>query len=336
VRTSAVTDRRPPRDLAAILAPVQVGQGQVEAELDRCVADSQLPLLQTVLTAVLGGRGKRLRPAIALLVGQAYGVDQAEVVLLAAGTEALHSATLVHDDIVDEAESRRGQPSIHAAWSTKVAVLAGDYLFASAADLVARLDRPKIVRQFADTIHVMSRSEFVFPSFNGDSQATRRQYLQKISGKTAALIALACDAAGVLAEASDDETQALHDFGWSLGMAFQVTDDVLDIAGVSQETGKPVGGDLRAGLLTLPVVEYLDIADRPTPVMRRLAEGEGLSEAESTEAIGTLRDSGAVDAARAAAEGFADQARAALTQLPSAPAFDALGDLVTYATDRHS
>lgn len=336
MRSSAVTDRRPPRNLAEILAPVQMGQAQVEVELDRCVADSQLPLLQTVLASVLGGRGKRLRPAIALLIGQAFGVDQAKVVVLAAGTEVLHSATLVHDDIVDEADSRRGQPSVHAAWSTKVAVLAGDYLFASAADLVARLNRPKIVRQFADTIHVMSRSEFVFPSFNGDSNATRRQYLEKIGGKTAALIALACDATGVLADAKDDEARALHDFGWSLGMAFQVTDDVLDIAGISQETGKPVGGDLRAGLLTLPVVEYLDVADQPTSAMRRLADGEGLSESESVEAIETLRDSGAVDAARAVAGGFADQARSALGRLPADPAFDALADLVTYATDRHS
>lgn len=336
MRSSAVTDRRPLRDLAEILAPIQTGQAQVEAVLARCVTDSQLPILQNVLASVLGGSGKRLRPAIALLIGQAYGVDRKEVVLLAAGTEVLHSATLVHDDIVDEADSRRGEPSIHAAWSTKVAVLAGDYLFASAADLVARLNRPRIVRQFADTIHVMSRSEFVFPSFNGDPEATRRQYLEKISGKTAALIALACDATGVLADASDDEAQALHDFGWALGMAFQVTDDVLDIAGVTQETGKPVGGDLRAGLLTLPVVEYLDGPVSPPLVMRRLADGEGLSEAETAEAIETLRASGAVDAARAVAGGFADQARAALTRLPSDSAIDTLADLVTYATDRHT
>lgn len=331
-----MTSRRPSRDLAAILAPVQTGQARVEAVLNRCAAESGVPLLQTVLASALGGPGKRLRPAIALLIGQAYGVPDADVVLLAAGTEVLHSATLVHDDIVDEADARRGQPSVHRAWSTKVAVLTGDYLFASAADLVARLNRPKIVRQFADTIHVMSRSEFVLPTFDGDPEATRRQYLQKISGKTAALIALACDATGVLAEAEHDEAQALHDFGWALGMAFQVTDDVLDIAGISQETGKPVGGDLRAGLLTLPVVEYLGSASRPTPALRRLADGEGLSEIESAEAIKTLQASGAVDAARAVAQGFADQARAALARLPSDPAFDALADLVTYATNRHS
>ena len=336
MRSSAVTGRRPPRDLVEILAPVQTGLTQVEAELARGVAESRLPILQSVLASVFGGSGKRLRPAIALLIGQAYGVAREDVVLLATGTEALHSATLVHDDIVDEADSRRGQPSIHAAWSTKVAVLAGDYLFASAADLVARLNRPKIVRQFADTIHVMSRSEFVFPSFRGDPEATRQQYLEKIGGKTAALIALACDATAVLADASDSEAQALHDFGWALGMAFQVTDDVLDVAGVSQETGKPVGGDLRSGLLTLPVVEYLDSAVLPTPVMRRLADGERLSETEAAEAIETLRASGAIDAARAVAGGYAGQARSALGRLPSDPAFDALADLVTYATDRYS
>jgi len=336
VRSHTLTDRRPPRDLAAILAPVQTEQARVETLLDTCVAESEIPLLRSVLASVLGAQGKRLRPAIALLIGQAYGVDTDKVVVLAAGTEVLHSATLVHDDIVDEADSRRGQPSVHTAWSTKVAVLAGDYLFASAADLVARLNRPRIVRQFADTIHAMSRSEFVLPSFNGDPEESRQQYLQKISGKTAALIALACDATGVLADVEQDEARALHDFGWALGMAFQVTDDVLDIAGVAQETGKPVGGDLRAGLLTLPVVEYLAVADPPTPLMRRLADGEGLSDVESSEAIDTLQASGAVDAARAVAEGFAEQARAALRRLPSAPAFDALADLITHATNRHA
>ena len=336
MRSQVVTRQTPPRDLAAILAPVQAEQSRVEVVLDRCVADSEVPLLQSVLAAVLGGPGKRLRPAIALLIGQAYAVDIEDVVLLAAGTEVLHSATLVHDDIVDEADSRRGRPSVHTAWSTKVAVLAGDYLFATSADLVARLNRPKIVRQFADTIHVMSRSEFVLPSFDGDPDKTRLQYLQKIGGKTAALIALACDATGVLAEVDGDDAEALHDFGWTLGMAFQVTDDVLDIAGNSHETGKPVGGDLRAGLLTLPIVEYLDRAASPIPALRRLADGEGLSDAEAAEAIEALQAAGAVDAAREVAEEFAGRARRALARLPSNPAFDTLADLVTYSTDRHS
>ena len=322
-------------DLDSILAPVEIGQQRVEEVLDRCAAESEIPVLQSVLSAVFSGPAKRLRPAITLLVGSGYGVENDELVYLAAGTEALHSATLVHDDIVDAASSRRGRPAVHIAWSDAIAVLAGDYLFATAADLVARLDRPVIVRQFAQTIHLMCRSEFVIPVYEGNADLVRTQYLEKIGNKTASLVALACDAAAVLVDASPKEASALHDFGWSLGMAFQIADDILDVVGVSDVTGKPVGGDLQMGLLTLPVIEYMDREPKPEPCLRRLVEGGELSLSEANVAIEAMRLSGAIDAAAQQAKVFADKAIKSLERLPSHAAFDSLADLVTYATDRN-
>ncbi len=334
MRSDSLTAPRPLRELADILAPARGGLARVESVLDQCAAASDIPTLHAVLRAVLGGPAKRLRPAIALLAGQGLGADESDLVLLAAGAEVLHSATLVHDDIVDDADARRGRPAVHVAWTQKVAVLAGDYLFATAADLIARLDRPTIVRQFADTIHAMSRSEFAAPVYTGDAADARTQYLAKIERKTASLIALPCRAAGVLANVDREAAAAVHDFGRALGMAFQITDDVLDVAGVSQRTGKPVGGDLRAGALTLPVIEYLDRAASPAPPLRGLAGGAPVPAEDVDAAIQALEAAGAVRAARAVGAEYAAQARAALARLPRTPAFLALADLVTYATNR--
>ena len=323
------------RELDSILAPVEVAQARVEEVLSRCAAESEIPVLHSVLSSVLGGPAKRLRPAITLLVGAGYGVETDDLVHLAAGTEALHSATLVHDDIVDAAASRRGRPAIHVAWSDAIAVLAGDYLFATAAELIARLDRPIIVRQFSQTIHLMCRSEFVEPVFDGNADGVRAQYLEKIGNKTASLVALSCDAAAVVVEATPNEASALHDFGWSLGMAFQITDDILDVVGVADVTGKPVGGDLQAGLLTLPVIEYMDVESEPEPCIRRLVDGEELSPGEAVVAIEAIRASSAIEAASRQASIFADKARRSLARLPAHSAFDSLAELVTYATERN-
>lgn len=326
--------RRPLRELDSILDPVSSYRARVETSLQECVASGEIPILRSVLESVLGGPAKRLRPAITLLVGLGYRFEEDDLILLAAGVEVLHSATLVHDDIVDAADSRRGRLAVHMAWSDKVAILAGDYLFATSADMVARLDRPRIVRQFADTIRLMSRSEFAAPVLDSGPGAARLQYLEKIGNKTASLIALSCIATGVLVDVDDAAADALQEFGWALGMAFQITDDVLDVAGEANETGKPVGGDLRAGILTLPTIEYMECAPDPHPSLCKLAHGEPMSEDEVSVAIQLLDSSGALVAARDVAEQFSVQARTALERLPSNQAFDALADLVTYATDR--
>ncbi len=320
-----------PDDIAALVGPQL---GDVEHVIRACARVPDIPLLEEVLLGVLTAPAKRLRPALALLVSQIVGGRPDHVVKLAAATEVLHSATLVHDDIVDSAAERRGRPAVHVTWSQKIAVLAGDYLFAAAADLVAQLDRPAIVRLFAAVIHDMSRSEFVTPSFDGDSDLAHRQYLQKIGHKTASLFALACDAPAAVADAPSDERAALRELGWSLGMSFQITDDILDIRGSVAETGKPVGTDLRAGVITLPVILYLreDLSgDGP---VRAVLSGHSADDPDVARALDTVIASGAVDQAADIARGYAARARSALTRVREGPARDSLEAFVQHATER--
>ena len=307
---------------------------EVEEVLRACTRVPEIPLLEEVLGAVLLAPGKRLRPALALHVAQIVGGRPEAVARLAAATEVLHSATLVHDDIVDSSPERRGQPAVHVTWSQKIAVLAGDYLFATAADLVAQLDRPVIVRLFAATIHDMSTSEFVAPSYDDDGDLARDQYLRKIGHKTASLFALACEAAAVLGDAPAVEREAFRDLGWSLGMAFQITDDILDISGLVAETGKPIGTDLRAGLVTLPVILYLgDGAGDEDPV-RAVLTGQATGDADVMQALDAIKSSGAVEDAAAVAGSFAAQARAALDRVRPSPSREPIAAFIHQATER--
>lgn len=314
-------------------SPVAPQLADVEEVLRACARVPEVPLLQEILNAVLMAPGKRLRPALALHVARTVGGRPQAVAKLAAATEVLHSATLVHDDIVDSSPERRGQPAVHVMWSQKIAVLAGDYLFATAADLVAQLDRPVIVRLFAATIHDMSTSEFVTPAYEDGAQA-REQYLRKIGHKTASLFALACEAAAVLGDAPEAERAAFRDLGWSLGMAFQITDDILDISGLVAETGKPVGTDLRAGLVTLPVIVYLGNATDGDDSVRAVLAGQAIDDAAVTQALDAIKASGAVEKAAGVAASYAARARAALDRIRPAPSRASFEDFIRQATER--
>ncbi len=306
----------------------------VEEVLRACTRVPEVPLLEEVLKAVLLAPGKRLRPSLALHVAQVVGGRPEAVAKLAAATEVLHSATLVHDDIVDSSPERRGQPAVHVMWSQKIAVLAGDYLFATAADLVAQLDRPVIVRLFAATIHDMSMSEFVIPSYDDPGDLARQQYLKKTGHKTASLFALACEAAAVLGDASATEREAFRDLGWSLGMAFQITDDILDISGLVAETGKPVGTDLRAGLVTLPVILYLRNEASGDDPVRAVLAGQATDDAAVAQALDAIKASGAVEEAAGVAGCYAARAQAALDRVRPAPSPESFAAFIRQATER--
>ena len=310
------------------------GLGDVERVIRECARVPDVPALEQVLLDVLTSPAKRLRPALALLVAQVVGGHHEAVVNLAAATEILHSATLVHDDIVDGAAERRGQPALHVTWSQKIAVLAGDYLFATSADLVARLDRPAIVRLFSATIHDMARSEFVTPEFDDDGDIAHRQYLQKIGHKTASLFAHTCEAVAVLADAPAEEREALRGLGWGVGMAFQITDDILDIRGAMVETGKPVGTDLRAGVLTLPVILYLGNDPSDGELVQDVLSGKSTDELAVARALDAINASGAVDEAAEVARGHANGARAALSVVRAVPARDSIEAFVQHTADR--
>jgi geranylgeranyl pyrophosphate synthase len=322
-----------PDAIRAILSMVQPGLGRVDASL-RQLANSPDPLLGPMLSTVLPGSGKRLRPALSLLIGRMSAFDASGPLdHMALGVELLHTASLVHDDIVDDSETRRGAATLYARVGNALAVLVGDYLFSQAAQECVATGDLRVVRLFAETLGAMARGQIDEANSQlGGHHAwrtlTREAYFRTISGKTASLFVLACEGTGMLAGLDDRQVNSLRTFGMNLGLAFQVVDDILDFTSSEEQLGKPVGSDLRQGTITLPVILVRDgdLADG------RLAAA---FEAEDVDLqVRLIQESGAIEAAYAEADSLIDQARAALQVLPQGVERDALDRLAAYVVDR--
>ncbi len=292
--------------------------------------------LGTILNFSIDANGKRIRPALVFLASELCGKAGDGAVDLAAATECLHSATLIHDDIVDGADSRRGRDAVHVNWSEGAAVLTGDYLFAAAAGLVGGLDLPRIMTLFADTIMQISRSEFDEPTYGPDGELMINAYVAKIEGKTASLFGLCCEAAAVLAGGDEDQQRDLRAYGLNLGNAFQIADDILDVTGDADVIGKPVGGDLQRGLLTSPTIHFLQTDGSDKSAVVRFYGDSTPDEEVLHEALGELDRSGAVASARTDAERFGQKARDSLAAFQDCPYLRALEGLTHYVVSRAS
>ena len=302
----------------------------------RDVSNVTYPPLASVIAQLVSAGGKRLRPAVALLVNQMYPVDSERALSLAAAVEMLHTASLVHDDLIDEAALRRGHPTVNAVWSPIATVWAGDYMFGRAAGYVAETENAEVVRLFADTLQIIVAGELRQLFNRAEALPTRDDYYARIYGKTAALFALAAQAAAVLGDAPAESAGRLRDYGYHFGMAFQVMDDILDFTTDEKTLGKPVGSDLREGIVTLPVLIYAE-QTRDAPALRRLWEyrADGVNHLSAVdEVVAAVRDSSAIEAARAEARAIAGRAEEALTGLPASPARDILADLAATAVRR--
>lgn len=322
-----------------ILSLVQDDLQRVEQKMRSISADAYEPLAQAFLELLRSG-GKRLRPAVALA---AYGLFHSrateKVVAMAAAVEMLHNATLVHDDLIDEALVRRGITTLNAMWSKGATVLAGDYLFARAAGFAAETENIQVVQLFADTLRVICEGELRQLFSSRQWRQPKEDYYPRIFAKTASLFAAAARSGAILAGAPAAQEQALYDFGYNLGMAFQIVDDVLDYAGDETALGKPVGGDLRQGIVTLPFYYYLQSLPDPEIVFDRL-EGHAHStkaerEAVVAEIVAQVRGSGAIQASLAEARDFTERAKAALAVFPAGPYRQALCELADYGVARH-
>lgn len=288
--------------------------------------------LATALDTLLKSGGKRVRPALALLVSRLYESLSDAAIALAAAVEMLHTATLVHDDLIDGALLRRGNPTLNAIWSLGATVLMGDFLFAWAANLAAQTKNIPVMNIFSRTIMVICSGELgqLFqPSWR---EQTRQDYDRRIYAKTASLFAAATEAAAVLAGAGESEVKALRDYGHQLGMAFQIVDDVLDFVGSPKEMGKPVGSDLRQGIVTLPTIYYLD-QHPDDELLAQVLEGHadnGLIEA----AVTRICQAGAMDAAMHDARAHVQQAQTALAGFPANGYRQAMLDLAEFIVQR--
>jgi all-trans-nonaprenyl-diphosphate synthase len=294
---------------------------------------AQHPVLYAAAEHLFQAGGKRMRPAIVLLLSRALCPDQDITPRhrrLAEITEMIHTASLLHDDVVDDSEVRRGVPTVHSLFGNRIAIQAGDFLFAQASWYLANLDNLEVVKLLSEVIKDFAEGEIQQGINSFDTQLTLDAYLQKSYYKTASLMANSAKAAGVLSDSSAPVTEDLHAYGRCVGLAFQIVDDILDFTGSTTALGKPACADLRSGNLTAPVL--FAIAQKPylkVLIERRLEKTEDLEEA-----IALVHDSQGIPKSRALAEQFAHQAVDHLGSLAASEARQALIDLTEYILKR--
>jgi len=305
---------------------------QVE-ELMRAQADGHHPELRAALHHLLGAGGKRIRPTLVLLTGNMLGADPDKLITLAAAVEMLHTATLVHDDLIDGALLRRGNPTLNARWSPASTVLTGDFIFARAAKLAAETDCLPLMRLFAETLAIIVNGELT-QLFSSRDIANRENYNQRIFAKTASLFEMSARGAAMISPVDEATVETMQDYGYQVGMAFQIVDDILDFNGEQAEVGKPVGSDLLQGLITLPTLHYIE--DHPDdPNIRPLLEGNySVGQKQMNRLVQSIRKSDAISRSMNEAEKYVAQAVRALTDMPVGTERQALEDLARYIVDR--
>ena len=321
-------------DIRELYAPVAEDLDLVEDAL-RLVAESDFAPLEVMLTQVLSRGGKRLRPAVALLAGRFGEYDADRQIPLAASIELLHTATLVHDDVIDAADLRRGDATANATFGNPASVMLGDYMFAHAAALVARTGHIGVIRLFADTLMVMAKGELAQDVAAYDAASGNiRDYYRRIHGKTASLFATAGAGGAMMAECAQGEIEALREYGRCLGMAFQIVDDILDFTGSEEQLGKPVGGDLRAGTLTLPAIYVLEQGGGSNPVSAVLSADESERDGLLPTAIEAVRAPDVLAQSEATADEWRDRALAALETVAGDGPRTELREIAAFVTQR--
>lgn len=304
-------------------------------QVERAMRDSSgahNPQLGEVVDQLLTSGGKRVRPTLVILAGEMLRAPADRTVTLAAAIEMLHTATLVHDDLIDGASLRRGTPTVSSQWPAGATVLTGDYIFARAASLASKTGSLPIMESFADTLMTIVNGE-INQLFQTDRGATRNEYYDRIYAKTASLFELASRGAGLLADCEETELAILQKFGYRVGAAFQIVDDVLDFIGEQQRVGKPVANDLRQGLVTLPTLRYLEIGEE-TDDLKVWLEHRNLPDVALEVIIDRIRSSNAIEDSLHEARDLIDQATASLEVFPPSTAREGLRDLANYIVQR--
>lgn len=316
---------------ATIFALVREDLAAMESALTRAVETEQ-PLMRRLLGLILPGSGKRLRPALALLCGRVKEHRPEPLVSFAASLEMLHTATLAHDDIVDEAEVRRAEPTLNVQTSNSIAVLVGDYMFAQAAAHVAATGHLGVITDFAQAAMTIIGGQIDEAWAGGSVDLAKDKYYRRIGSKTAALFALAAEGGAKLSNAEPEVVEALGRYGYQLGLAFQVVDDILDVVGDQQSLGKPVGSDIRQGTVTLPAILVRD--QLPDDVFLSAFRGDGHRDDSIGQLLETIRIGGGVDGAYVEAERLTAEACDALGVVPAGEIRDALLELASFVVRR--
>lgn len=290
------------------------------------------PDLRAALEHLLAAGGKRIRPTLNLLVGNMLGGPSDTLVTLGAAVELLHTATLVHDDLIDGALLRRGSETLNARWSSAATVLTGDFLFARAAKLAADVNYLPVMRLFAETLAVIVNGELT-QLFSARGVINRENYYQRIYAKTASLFEMTTRAAAMVSTEETAVIESLRKFGYELGMAFQIVDDLLDFTGEQAAVGKPLGSDLLQGLVTLPAIYYAE-TNPDHPDVRSLAAGGWGDHERMERLVQAIRGSDAIHKAMGEAEQRIESAISYLDRFGDSEEKNALEDLAKYVVDR--
>lgn len=313
----------------------------VEAEFARVNAliieqlHSDVEMVENVGQYIVDAGGKRLRPLLALLAAASLGEVTEKHIKFAAIIEFIHTATLLHDDVVDISTLRRGRPTANSEFGNAPSVLVGDFLYTRAFQLMVQLDDIRVLKLMADVTNLIAEGEVMQLVRAGDPDTSREQYFDVITRKTAILFAAACEGAAMLSNESDETLKRMHDIGLNLGIAFQLIDDVLDYEGDPETTGKNVGDDLNEGKPTLPLIHAMQHASASDAEL--IANALRAKSADSlNEIIELAVNTGGIAVTRSAAEAHCDLVNDALTTLTSSAAKTSLESLATFSLSRES
>ncbi len=321
-------------DLAQIFEPIRNDLEAVEREFLRQV-ESRVDLIPQIGRYIQMSGGKRIRPAVLLMAARLAGYAGDKAVMYASVVEFIHTATLIHDDIVDEAELRRGRLSVHSRWGNDVTVLVGDYLYIKSMALALTQDSLDLVRILCDVTLRMIEGELYQLTKTGDVDISEDEHFDIIRRKTAYLFGGCAEIGGVLGGVSNEQALALREYGFNLGVAFQVVDDLLDFTADQTVLGKPIGGDLREGKVTLPIIYLLQRAgDEADALVRRVVAERAVTPDDWREIRRLLVEHRAIDSAYEKAMELAAQAKEHLAIFPPSPERDALLALPDFVLSR--
>jgi octaprenyl-diphosphate synthase len=319
--------------LAQIFEPIRADLEKVDEEFGRHV-QSQVDLIPKIGNYIQTSGGKRIRPAVLLMASRLSGYQGDRAVLYAAVVEFIHTATLVHDDIIDDSDLRRGRLAVHSRWGNDITVLLGDYLYIKSMALALTHDTLEIVRVLCDVTLKMIEGELYQLTKNGDADITEEEHFDIIRRKTAYLFGGCAQIGGMLGKVTSEREQALREYGFNLGVTFQLVDDLLDFTGDARAVGKPVGGDLREGKVTLPLIHMLRHSPGGAAIVRRVIASRSVSTDEWNELLRHLKEHASIDYAYRRAVEFAERAKKPLYAFPPSAERDALLALPDYVLAR--
>jgi octaprenyl-diphosphate synthase len=321
--------------LSQIFEPIRADLEKVDLEFARHV-QSQVELIPKIGQYIQTAGGKRIRPAVLLMASRLGGYDGDRAILYAAVVEFIHTATLVHDDIIDDADLRRGRLAVHSRWGNDITVLLGDYLYIKSMALALTHDTLDIVRVLCDVTLKMIEGELYQLTKNGDADISEEEHFDIMRRKTAYLFGGCAQIGGMLGKIDGEKEQALREYGFNLGIAFQLVDDLLDFTGDAQAVGKPLASDLREGKVTLPLIHLLRQSNdgEGSRIVRDTIASRSITPEQWVVLLRTLKEHASIDYAYRRAVDYAERAKKLLYAFPPSSERDALLALPDYVLSR--